>query len=177
MTRPAFAAVGFDGAWALFDYVLPKAGTYDADAIREAAMAVDVPEGSLTQGWGVKFSDGKTSELFGTEHACDGRRDAMARRPSRAGLARKSRRRKAAPTAIAAIALGKVPGESQMYKIGIDVGGTFTDIVVQDGPRPDDAGQGPVCSREMNRRRCGRARPNGRAGGDWHCQSSLRKWR
>jgi len=61
----AFAAVGFDGAWALFDYVLPKAGTYDADAIREAAMAIDVPEGSLTQGWGVKFSDGKTSEHLG----------------------------------------------------------------------------------------------------------------
>lgn len=53
---PAFTAVGFDGAWALFKYVLPKAGKYDADAIREAAMSLDVPEGALTMGWGIKFS-------------------------------------------------------------------------------------------------------------------------
>jgi branched-chain amino acid transport system substrate-binding protein len=53
---PAFAAVGFDGAWALFKYVLPKAGRYDADAIRQAAMSLDVPEGALTMGWGIKFS-------------------------------------------------------------------------------------------------------------------------
>ena len=62
---PAFAAAGFDGAWALFKYVLPKAGKYDADAIREAAMAADVPEGGLTMGWGLKFSDGKTSKHIG----------------------------------------------------------------------------------------------------------------
>jgi len=53
---PAFTAVGFDSAWALFKYVLPKAGKNDADAIREAAMAIDLPEGTLTMGWGVKFS-------------------------------------------------------------------------------------------------------------------------
>ncbi|MBL8661571.1 MAG: ABC transporter substrate-binding protein [Candidatus Odyssella sp.] len=53
---PAFTAVGFDAAWALFKYVLPKAGKNDADAIREAAMSLDLPEGSLTMGWGVKFS-------------------------------------------------------------------------------------------------------------------------
>lgn len=61
----AFATVGFDSAWALFAYVLPKAGAYDADAIRAAAMAADVPEGSLTQGWGLKFSDGTTSDHIG----------------------------------------------------------------------------------------------------------------
>jgi len=53
---PAFAAVGFDGAWALFKYVLPKAGRMDPDAIRKAALETDVPEGSLPLGWGVKFS-------------------------------------------------------------------------------------------------------------------------
>jgi branched-chain amino acid transport system substrate-binding protein len=53
---PAFAAVGFDGAWALFKYALPKAAKYDADAIREAALALDLPEGALTMGWGVKFT-------------------------------------------------------------------------------------------------------------------------
>ncbi|MFO0986369.1 MAG: ABC transporter substrate-binding protein [Alphaproteobacteria bacterium] len=53
---PAFTAVGFDSAWALFKYVLPKAGKNDADAIREAAMATDLPEGALTMGWGLKFS-------------------------------------------------------------------------------------------------------------------------
>ena len=62
---PAFAAAGFDSAWALFKYVLPRAGKYDADAIREAAMAADVPEGALTMGWGLKFSDGKSSPHLG----------------------------------------------------------------------------------------------------------------
>ena len=62
---PAFAAAGFDGALALFKYVLPKAKSYDADAIRDAAMAADVPEGGLTMGWGLKFSDGKSSVYTG----------------------------------------------------------------------------------------------------------------
>ncbi len=62
---PAFAAAGFDGALALFKYVLPKAKAYDADAIREAAMAADVPAGGLTMGWGLKFSDGETSPYAG----------------------------------------------------------------------------------------------------------------
>jgi branched-chain amino acid transport system substrate-binding protein len=62
---PAFAAAGFDGAWALFKYVLPNAKSYDADAIRAAAMAADVPVGGLTMGWGLKFSDGKSSPYTG----------------------------------------------------------------------------------------------------------------
>jgi branched-chain amino acid transport system substrate-binding protein len=62
---PAFAAAGFDGALALFKYVLPKAGKYDADAIRQAAMAADVPEGGLTMGWGLKFSDGTSGPYTG----------------------------------------------------------------------------------------------------------------
>ena len=62
---PAFAAAGFDGALALFKYVLPKAKGYDADDIREGAMAADVPAGGLTMGWGLKFSDGKSSAYTG----------------------------------------------------------------------------------------------------------------
>ena len=62
---PAFAAAGFDGAWALLKYTLPAAASYDADAIRAAAMALDVPEGALTMGWGIKFSDGKAGEHSG----------------------------------------------------------------------------------------------------------------
>jgi branched-chain amino acid transport system substrate-binding protein len=61
----AFATVGFDSAWALFKYVLPKAGEYDADKIREAAMSLDVPEGALTQGWGIKFADGSVGPHLG----------------------------------------------------------------------------------------------------------------
>ncbi len=53
---PAFAAVGFDSAWILFKYVLPKAGRLDPDAIRKAALEVDVPMGELPLGWGVKFT-------------------------------------------------------------------------------------------------------------------------
>ena len=62
---PAFAAVGFDGAWALFKYVLPKAGRMDPDAIRKAALEADVAEGSLPLGWGVKFSPaGQNTRAF-----------------------------------------------------------------------------------------------------------------
>lgn len=53
---PAFAAVGFDSAWILFKHVLPKAGRLDPDAIRKAALEVDVQPGELPLGWGVKFS-------------------------------------------------------------------------------------------------------------------------
>ena len=53
---PAFAAVGFDGAWILFKYVLPRAGSMDPDAIRKAALEADVPMGELPLGWGVKFT-------------------------------------------------------------------------------------------------------------------------
>lgn len=54
-----FAAVGFDGAWILFKHVLPNAGEMDADSIRKAAMALDLPMGALPLGWGVKFSGPK----------------------------------------------------------------------------------------------------------------------
>ncbi len=50
------AAPGFDSAWILFKYVLPKAGSLDPEAVRTAALAVDLPTGSTPLGWGVKFT-------------------------------------------------------------------------------------------------------------------------
>ncbi len=50
------AAPGFDSAWILFKYVLPKAGSLDPEAIRKAALALDLPLGSTPLGWGVKFT-------------------------------------------------------------------------------------------------------------------------
>src|SRR4029079_14810890 len=111
---PAFAAVGFDGAWALFKYVLPKAGRMDPDAIRKAALEADVAEGSLPLGWGVKFSPaGQNTRAFvGVTQWQNGKLVLVW------------------PEHLGAGKLMKVEG--RMFKIGIDVGGTFTDIVVED---------------------------------------------
>ena len=53
------ALSGFSAGWALFHDVLPLArdgGAFDADAIARAARAVDLPEGSLPNGAGLRFS-------------------------------------------------------------------------------------------------------------------------
>ena len=50
------ALSGFTAAWALFHDVLPTASTFDAAAVAAAARAVDLPEGSLPNGAGLKFS-------------------------------------------------------------------------------------------------------------------------
>ena len=47
---------GFSAAWALFHYVLPEATTLDPASIAAAARAVDLPEGSLPNGSGLRFS-------------------------------------------------------------------------------------------------------------------------
>jgi ABC-type branched-subunit amino acid transport system substrate-binding protein len=49
---------GFSAAWALFHVVLPAAGSgaFSADAIAAAARAVDLPEGALPNGAGLRFS-------------------------------------------------------------------------------------------------------------------------
>ncbi len=49
---------GFSAAWALFDVVLPgvPGGSFTADAVAAAARAVDLPEGALPNGAGLKFS-------------------------------------------------------------------------------------------------------------------------
>jgi len=54
------ALAGYSAAWALFRHVLPVAaasgGSLDADAVATAARAVDLPEGSLPNGAGLRFS-------------------------------------------------------------------------------------------------------------------------
>jgi hypothetical protein len=49
---------GFSAAWALFHDVLPAAGNrgFSADSIAWAARAVDLPEGALPNGAGLRFS-------------------------------------------------------------------------------------------------------------------------
>ena len=49
---------GFSAAWALFDDVLPTVagGALTADAVAAAARAVDLPEGALPNGAGLRFS-------------------------------------------------------------------------------------------------------------------------
>ena len=56
------AVAGFVGAWALFHDVLPEArsGAVDPDAIAAAARSIDLPDGSLPNGAGLRFSTDRT---------------------------------------------------------------------------------------------------------------------
>lgn len=51
--------MGFNQSWILFTDVLPRAirdfGGVDAEALRKAALATDIPDGGSVQGYGVKF--------------------------------------------------------------------------------------------------------------------------
>jgi branched-chain amino acid transport system substrate-binding protein len=51
----AAALAGFAGAWALFHWVLPRAGSTDPDAVAKAARAVRIPAGGLPNGSGLEF--------------------------------------------------------------------------------------------------------------------------
>jgi branched-chain amino acid transport system substrate-binding protein len=51
------AAAGFSAIWALFTEVLPKATTFQPDELREIALKLDLPEGSLVNGSGIKFTN------------------------------------------------------------------------------------------------------------------------
>jgi branched-chain amino acid transport system substrate-binding protein len=51
------AAAGFSAIWALFTEVLPKAKTYEPGELRELALKIDLPEGSLVNGSGIKFTN------------------------------------------------------------------------------------------------------------------------
>jgi branched-chain amino acid transport system substrate-binding protein len=51
------AAAGFSAIWALFTEVLPKAKTYEPAELREIALKLDLPEGSLVNGSGIKFTN------------------------------------------------------------------------------------------------------------------------
>jgi len=50
------ASLGFVGARVLFEEVLPQAGSLDPEAIRDAALKVDIPKGGTIFGFGVKFA-------------------------------------------------------------------------------------------------------------------------
>jgi branched-chain amino acid transport system substrate-binding protein len=49
------ALAGFSAAWALFHEVLPSSRTMTPDAIADAALALDLPRGSLPNGSGLRF--------------------------------------------------------------------------------------------------------------------------
>ncbi|RAH97403.1 hypothetical protein DLJ53_29870 [Acuticoccus sediminis] len=51
----AHSGMGFNAMWIVLNDVLPAAGDMDAEAIREAALALDKPVGSSIVGWGTKF--------------------------------------------------------------------------------------------------------------------------
>jgi branched-chain amino acid transport system substrate-binding protein len=59
MKRPpaGHATAGFSAIWALFTDVLPKAKTFEPDELREIALKLDLPEGSLVNGSGIKFTN------------------------------------------------------------------------------------------------------------------------
>ena len=56
---PTHVSMGFNQAWIFFTDVLPRAikdhGGISPDALREAALATDIPVGGTIQGYGVKF--------------------------------------------------------------------------------------------------------------------------
>lgn len=49
------AKMAFSSAYVLFKEVIPKAGGDDPAKIREAALALDLPQGYCPTGWGIKF--------------------------------------------------------------------------------------------------------------------------
>src|SRR5690348_13191886 len=56
---PPHCSMGFNQTWVLLNNVLPvakdKYGGFDPEAVRKAALDVDIPAGSTIQGYGVKF--------------------------------------------------------------------------------------------------------------------------
>jgi branched-chain amino acid transport system substrate-binding protein len=56
---PPHVSMGFNQTWILLNNVLPvakeKYGGFGAEAIRKAALDVDIPPGGTIQGYGVKF--------------------------------------------------------------------------------------------------------------------------
>jgi branched-chain amino acid transport system substrate-binding protein len=56
---PPHVSMGFNQTWILLNSVLPvakeKYGSFDPEAIRKAALDVDIPPGGTIQGYGVKF--------------------------------------------------------------------------------------------------------------------------
>ncbi len=48
--------VGFAGAWILYKYILPRAGSLNPDKLRQAAAELDVQPGHGVLNWGIKFA-------------------------------------------------------------------------------------------------------------------------
>lgn len=48
--------VGFAGAWILYKYIIPKAGSLDPVKLREAAASLDIKPGEGVLNWGIKFA-------------------------------------------------------------------------------------------------------------------------
>ncbi len=57
------ALAGFGAAWSLFHYVMPHAHDLSAMAMAASARTLDLPEGTLANGAGIKFSN--TAEAMG----------------------------------------------------------------------------------------------------------------
>lgn len=56
---------GFAAMWVLLDVLAQTGGDTDPDKVREAALALDLPEGSTVIGWGVKFNEeGQNTRAF-----------------------------------------------------------------------------------------------------------------
>jgi branched-chain amino acid transport system substrate-binding protein len=51
------ASASFSATWALFTDVLPKAKSLNADKLRNIALKLDLPKGSLANGSGIKFTN------------------------------------------------------------------------------------------------------------------------
>ena len=49
------AYLAFAGTMLLFQYVLPKASSLEPEKVREVAMSLDLPEGTMANGCGAKF--------------------------------------------------------------------------------------------------------------------------
>jgi branched-chain amino acid transport system substrate-binding protein len=59
MKRPpaGHASSSFSAAWALFTEVLPQAKTIEPPELREIAFKLDLPQGMLANGGGIKFTN------------------------------------------------------------------------------------------------------------------------
>jgi branched-chain amino acid transport system substrate-binding protein len=51
------ASAGFSAIWALFTEVLPKAKTFEPAELRDIALKLDLPDGTLVNGSGIKFTN------------------------------------------------------------------------------------------------------------------------
>jgi branched-chain amino acid transport system substrate-binding protein len=59
MKRPpaGHASSAFSGTWGLFTHVLPKAKAIEPAELRDIALKLDLPQGSLANGSGIKFTN------------------------------------------------------------------------------------------------------------------------